>query len=264
VNATQSSLSPRDAAARDRFLRELIDESLAHPALNHPWLTAVAAGSFEDMDWSLRDYAWHYHGYSSWFPYYLKAVISNLESPEHRALLEENLREEKGHLGAEDQEALRAVGVDPATVNGVSHPELFRRFCSAMGLNAGALADVAPATSRWRNRFRRFLENASPAAAVGALGLGTESVVKPIYQQILAGIQKLPFLTRQDYVFFELHCLVDDQHQEDLFAVATDLCDSQESRQQVREGMLTALDLRCELWDLLYQRSASHRRLSYA
>lgn len=264
MNATQTSLSPRDAAARNRFLTSLLDEALAHPALNHPWLTATAAGSFQDPAWALRDYAWHYHGYSSWFPYYLKAVIANLTDDDHRALLRENLEEEQGHLGAEDQEALREVGIDPATVDGVPHPELFRRFCRAMGLGSDALADIAPATRRWRNKFRRFLENASPAAAVGALGLGTESVVKPIYQQLLAGIQKLPFLSRQDYVFFELHCLVDDQHQEDLLAVAGDLCATQEGREQVREGMLTALDLRTELWNVLHQRAQSHRRVSYA
>jgi len=264
VNATQTSTSTRDAAARNRFLSQLIDESLSHPALNHPWLTAVASGSFADMAWVLRDYAWHYQGYSSWFPYYLKAVIENLDREDHKALLEENLREEKGVLGVDDREALREVGIDPATVSGVPHPELFRRFCRAMGLDSDALTDIAPATKRWRNKFRRFLENTSAAGAVGALGLGTESVVKPIYQQILAGIQKVPFLTRQDYVFFELHCLVDDQHQADLFAVATDLCDTRESREEVREGMLTALDLRCELWDLLYQRASSHRRVSYA
>ena len=264
MNAIKTSTSPQAAAQCGAYINRLSEEGLNHPALTHPWLTAMAAGSFPDMVWALRDYAWHYQGYSSWFPYYLKAVINRLAEPSHRALLEENLREEKGHLGEDDCDALRRVGIDPATVQRVSHPELFRRFCTAMGLGSDALAVTAVATKRWRTKFRRYLENASPAAAVGALGLGTESIVKPIYQQIVAGIQKVSFLHRQDYVFFELHCLVDDQHQADLLAVARELTLTEEGRRDMREGMLTALDLRCELWDLLHERATSYRNVSYA
>ncbi len=216
------------------------------------------------MSGALRDYAWHYQGYSRWFAHYLKAVINALGREDHRAPLEENLKEENGVLGVEDQAALREVGIEPASVNGVPHLELFRRFCRAMGLHAGAIEDIAPATERWRNRFGSYLVSASPAAAVGAVGLGTESVVKPIYQQILAGIQKTPFLTRRDYVFFELHCLVDDQHLADLLAVSRELAGTEETRKQLRQGMLTALDLRCELWDALYHRATSYQLVSSA
>ena len=40
----------------------------SHPALNRPWLTAVAAGGFPDMAWALRDYAWDvlYDRATSW------------------------------------------------------------------------------------------------------------------------------------------------------------------------------------------------------
>ncbi len=262
-----ATLDALDAAARDGFLTALIDESRSHPALNHPWLTAVAAGDFPNMTWALRDYAWHCQGYSQWFPHYLKGVIHTLGRENPRVRLEENLKEENGVLGLEDQAALREVGIEPASVNGVPHQELFRRFCRAMGLHAGAIEDIAPATERWRNRFGSYLSyvvSASPAAAVGALGLGTENVVQPIYQQILAGIQKIPFLTRRDYVFFELHCLVDNQHLADLLAVSRELAGTAETRKQLRQGMLTALDLRCELWDVLYHRATSYQHVSSA
>ena len=89
-------------------------------------------------------------------------------------------------------------------------------------------------------------------------------MVKPIYQQILAGIQRLPFLTRQDYVFFELHCLVDDQHQEDLLTVAKELVLGQEGIEELRSGMETALDLRCDFWDYLYDATTSLQRKTSA
>ncbi len=258
------TLDALDAAARDGFLTALIDESGSHPALNHPWLTAIAAGDFPNMSWALRDYAWHYQGYSSWFPHYLRAVIDRLDREDHKELLLVNLQEENGYLGAEERATLRTVGVDPDTVDGVPHPALFRKFCEALGIGREALAHPDPATIRWRSRFRSFLEQSSPAAGVGALGLGTECVVKRIYEQILPGIRQLPFLDREDYVFFDLHCVVDDQHQEDLLSVARDLIASPEGRQELRRGMLTALDLRCELWDRLYSRAMSHQQAASA
>lgn len=242
------------------YIQELIEESQSHPALNHPWLKAMANCSFPDMAWAIRDFAWHYHGYSSWFPHYLRAVIGSMDREEHRDLLQVNLNEENGELGAEERATLKAVGVDPDTVDGVPHPVLFRKLCRAMGIGEEALGDPHQSTVRWRSRFRRFLESSSPAAGVGALGLGTESIVKGIYGQILPGIQSLAFLSREDYVFFELHCVVDDQHQKDLLQVAVDLITTPEARRELRRGMLTALDLRGELWDRLYTRALGYRQ----
>lgn len=244
----------------DDCLERMGDEALSHPALNHRYLSAMSAGAFPDMAWAIRDYAWHYHGYSAWFPRYLQAVINRLEREDHRALLQVNLDEENGQLGEDEQASLRVLGIDPSSVDGVPHPALFRRFCTAMGISREALAAPAHATVRWRTMFKAFLEQSSPAASVGALGLGTESVVKPIYEQLLPAIRNLGFLSRSDYVFFELHCVVDDQHQEDLLSVARDLGTSAKGRNDIRAGMLTALDLRCELWDHLYTRAMSQRQ----
>ena len=244
----------------EEYIVELIEESRSHPALNHPWLEAMAECSFPDMAWAVRDFAWHYHGYSSWFPHYLAAVIGSMDREEHRELLQENLNEENGELGAEERATLKTVGIDPETVDGVPHPVLFRRFCRAMGIGEEALGNPHQSTVRWRSRFRRFLESSSPAAGVGALGLGTESIVKHISDQILPAIRSLPLLSREDYVFFELHCVVDDQHQADLLEVAQDLITTAEARRELRRGMLTALDLRCQLWDRLYRRALGYRQ----
>ncbi len=61
-----------------------------------------------------------------------------------------------------------------------------------------------------------------------------------------------------------LHCLVDDQHLADLLAVSRELAGTEETRKQLRQGMLTALDLRCELWDVLYHRATSYQPVSSA
>ena len=237
---------------RDAALQELIQESLSHPAIRHPFLTRFAQGDYADMVPVLRCYAREYSAYSEWFPKYLESVISSLPDAGHRAKLAHNLEEEQGHLGEDDCEELRAQGINPASVAGVPHPVLFQRFCGALGINREDLATPSPAAGRWRTRFLRFLQTATAAEAVGALGLGTEHIVRPVYEQLLSGIIGMGTLRRDEFVFFELHCLVDDQHQQDLFEIARDLASEPGGLAGLRRGMQTALAMRCEFWDHLY------------
>ena len=260
------AFSPAPAAAFDceAQIRELVHESQSHPAVNHPWLTTMARAAFSDPVGALKQFAIQYHGYTSWFPHYLRSVIRRLDREDHRLLLNRNLEEERGQLDEDDLTALRQIGIDPNDILGIPHPVLFRRFCTAMGITDRQLAQPGPQAVRWRTRFLRFLESATPAQAVGALGLGTEHIVRPVYEHILAGIRRIGILDREDYVFFELHCLVDDQHQEDLLTVAKELVLGQEGIEELRSGMETALELRCDFWDHLYDATTSLQRKTSA
>lgn len=248
--STAPSLQSSDNC--DPALQSLIRESLEHPAVRHPFLTRFAECDFPNMVAVLRGYALEYSGYSVWFPRYLTTVISRLQQADHRDKLEHNLLEEQGHLGADDWEALQAQGINPASVAGVPHPALFRRFSDALGIHREDLGTPSPAAAHWRTRFLSFLQNASAAEAVGALGLGTEHIVRPVYEQLLKGIIGMGTLRRDEFVFFELHCLVDDQHQQDLLEIAIDLAKQPGGIAGLRNGMRTALTMRCEFWDHLY------------
>jgi pyrroloquinoline quinone (PQQ) biosynthesis protein C len=248
--STAPSLQSNDH--RDQALQELIHESLAHPAIHHPFLTRFAQCGFDNMAAVMRRYALEYSGYSAWFPRYLTTVISRLTRAEHRDMLEHNLEEEQGNLGEDDCQALLAQGINPKTIAGVPHPVLFRRFCDALGIHREELATACPAAARWRTRFLSYLQNATAAQAVGALGLGTEHIVRPVYEQLLKGIIGTGTLRRDEFVFFELHCLVDDQHQQDLLEIARDLAAAPQGLAELRSGMQTALAMRCEFWDHLY------------
>lgn len=230
--------------SRDRHLWALDTESHAHPAVNHVWLENVAAHRYHDMGSTLRGFAGDYYAYSSGFPIYLRKLIAKLERSEHRELLERNLCEEEGGLDPADCERLCAAAIDPDDVEGIPHPELYRRFCRAMGLDDAELGLPESAGQLWRQRMIAFLDDASPAAALGALGPGTESVVKPVYQKLLRGIRGLHALEPRDHVFFDLHCTVDDQHGQDLQRVAYDLLGTPNACREMRQGMLEALRLR--------------------
>lgn len=243
----------RVAPAAVSDLAALVAEAEAHVAVDHPWLRAFAAGSLPDPERAVRTFAVTYNGYSQWFPRYLRMVIDRLSDPAHKALLAENLAEEKGELHEEDRLALVEAGIDVAQVEGVPHSRLFRDFCRAVGIADGDLEQVRPAAAQWRERFLLGLQQGSAAFCVGALGLGTEGVVRTIYTKLLAGIRTMTSLPRRDYVFFELHCLVDDQHQKDLLAIAETMAAQPQGHQQLRAGMRFALDLRAEFWGKLLE-----------
>ena len=233
-----------ESSVRNQQLMEIDRESHAHAAVHHIWLENVAARRYVDMESTLRDFARDYYAYSSGFPIYLQKLIAKLEHAEHRELLERNLREEQGGLDRADSGRLREAAIDTADVDGVSHRELYRRFCRALGLDDAELGLPGSAGHLWRQRMIAFLDSASPAAALGALGPGTEGVVRPIYRKLLRGIRELSAISARDRVFFELHYAVDDQHRLDLMRVAYDLIGTPGARNDMRQGMLEALQLR--------------------
>lgn len=245
------TLAPSDSvrASVDR----LVDVALAHRAVRHPFLTSFASGGFgaRTKDVAVELARW-YHGYSSWFPTYLTAVIERLDRADHRDLLGENLAEERGRLDPDERETIEALGIPMEDVDGIPHPVLFERYCDAMGVTRDVRRKVPEKTQEWRSSFLGMLRAGSAAFGVGALGLATESIVASTYERILEGLRRVEGLDRRDMVFFELHCHVDDQHQEDLLQIARDLAAQPDGLAELERGMLASLDLRAAFWDALH------------
>ncbi len=241
-----------DADPAGSFVDGLIRRSLSHRAVHHPYLKALGEGAVPDLRWALADFARQYLPYSQSFPRYLTAVISRLDDPEHRSGLIENLTEESGIYEQEEIDELAAIGVRPEWIVGVPHPALFARFGEAMGVSE-------PSTEHepicWRDLFLAVLVNGSPAEAVGALGLGTETIVSTMYKPFVAAIAQLGDIDGADAVFFPLHTAVDDHHQETLREIAVDHARTPEGRRGLQHGMLKALQLRCAFWDWMYERA---------
>lgn len=220
---------------------------MQHEAVHHSYLKKLSQGEYSDMEKTLAYFASQYEGYSLWFPKYLQAVIDKLTNPSHRAHLLENLAEEKGQLGEDDLQAVRALGIEDSWVVGIPHPVLFQQFKKAICTNYNF--EMNEAVLNWRSSFLNYLNNCTEAEAVGAIGLGTESVVKHIYRPLIKSFSTHTSLTLKDYVFFPLHTEVDDEHGKVLIAIANDLASqSEEHARLVRKGMETALDLRAEFW----------------
>ena len=238
----------------ERFLQLLEHDALSHRAVRHPLLLTLGRGSLRDERWLLADFARQYSEYAAHFPSYLAAVISRLTDARHRTWLLENLQEESGHYHQADLEVLEAAGLRREWFDGTPHPELFARFARALGVDP-RVSEAAEEVICWREMFQHVLTGFCPAQAVGAMGLGTESIVAAIYEPLVAAIERQPGLTPRDAVFFPLHTLVDDDHQAKLRAIATDFARTPAGRTGLRRGMLKALNLRAGFWDWLHARA---------
>jgi pyrroloquinoline quinone (PQQ) biosynthesis protein C len=154
------------------------------------------------------------------------------------------------------------LGIDPSWVDGIAHPELYRRFLKSLGIHNIDKPDTC--VSEWREALLHYLQTASQAEMIGAIGLGTESVVKHIYPYIIKSINSYTSLKLFDYVFFPLHTEVDDTHGEIILQITEDIIQQDEQQAAlVRKGMLTALDLRSKYWDAMKSRAVRKRSTIY-
>ena len=241
------------AAGALAYVKQLSGEALTHRAMRHPYLQALAEGKVPNERWAMADFARQYYGYSSHFPRYLTAVMSRLVDAGHRRALLDNLAEESGVYEEEEYAELARFGVKREWIAGVPHPALFERFSQALGVDHDGHRELDQVTC-WRELLLGVLSSGSPAEAVGALGIGTEHIVRTVYAPFVKAFSRLD-LPAEDTVFFPLHTAVDDHHQATLEAISADLARTEDGCEGLRRGMLKALSLRSAFWDWLYARA---------
>jgi pyrroloquinoline quinone (PQQ) biosynthesis protein C len=222
------------------FVDALCLEADGHPAVEHPFLTRLAAGDLPDVPAVLRDYCYQYSFYCSTFPSYLEAVLAGLASPRHRELVFENLREERGeHSG------------------GVPHAHLFRRFRRAAGVTAAYEARHEPCGTvrAWQEQFLLLCRSRPVGFGVGALGIGTERVVARIYGALHQAVVEHTNLTPEDYEFLTVHISCDDGHGEHMREISVELAEDPAQREGLRFGVHAALAQRGLFWDAMLARA---------
>jgi len=235
-------------------IEDLVVEAMNHKAVNHPYLKALKEGEFNDPLAVIKDFSIQYAGYTSWFPKFLTASISKMNNPYHREYLINNLREENGSIDTEDMIVLKQMGIEEDWVQGIPHPELFRRFQKSMHISPDTKIDET--VEIWREMFLNILYNGSDTEVIGAIGIGTESIVKHVYKFITTGIQNHTGLKKYDYVFFELHSEIDDEHGKIMIRIAKEMAkENPDNYTSIRKGMLKALNLRVMFWDRMYERA---------
>ena len=230
----------------------LLGEAESHRALNHPYLTALKDGTLPDPVGALKRFAAEYAVYAKSFQNYLLLTMSKLEDQEHRSILLENLCEESGMIEEEELAEIAELGIQPEWVQGVPHPELYARFRNAIG--AVDTPETGEIAQTWKELFIAQLTQANAAEALGALGLGTESIVKYFYRPLMEAIRNHTEVSRRDAVFFELHAELDDEHGELMLKIAEDLVAADAANyESMKQGMRKALGLRSLFCDRMLE-----------
>src|SRR5262249_32783328 len=113
------------------------------------------------------------------------------------------------------------------------------------------------ATAAWVDTMEQLYRHGGQEQAIGALGIATEGIVRPMYRKLLAGIARAwPELRASDRVFFDLHPHVGDEHAQVLRDIAVALATTATARRKIAEGVLCAVAARAQFYDemLLYLR----------
>ncbi len=226
------------------FVQSLLVDIKAHPALNHPYLVELGAGTLPDVTGAIRDYAHQYSVYSSYFVDYLDGVIKALTDEAHKEELLENIEEEKGDPYATDREKR-------------PHVELFDEFKKQIGVDkAYELAHPASTTTLlWRDLFLQKCNSTIPGVGIGAIGIATENIVPHIYKYIVSAIEEHSDHPNDASFFFRLHMDCDEGHAESLIDVTTEIAQDIETREAIRFGVISSLNLRTAFWDSQYARA---------
>lgn len=248
---TGSSLDRAHAPEVARLLERLESEAKHHEAVDHPYLRALAEGSFDDPRGALQDFARAYEGYNVWFPRFLAALETRLPKS-LSGVLDGNKAEEVGRYDEPTLRELENAGLRREWVEGVPHPELFRRFQQSLGVTPNSTVVPDSPVTRWREALMRTLLDDHPAAAVGAIGLGTELIVARMYTYVLEAVDRFGNIRPEGRTFLVLHSLVDDDHAGLLFELAARFVRDEGGRSALARGMRGALSLRATFWAELH------------
>ncbi|MDC8784536.1 TenA family transcriptional regulator [Roseateles koreensis] len=137
--------------------------------------------------------------YSRHFVRYLCALMSNLKSTDQIQALAENLFEELG------------LTSDSPTPHSVIYKSMLERF--DLSLETGPAP--SPGTLALIGTMSDHCHNPNPAMGLGALCLGAEALVAPVYADIMAGFASHG-IGGQDMDFFRMHIECDDGHADTL------------------------------------------------
>lgn len=268
------SLNP-DTCSGLEFASHVAECAKQHAAVQHDYLRRLSAGEFAFPRAALRDWVVQYESYSQGFTKQLSSVMDLLQDPAHRELLQENLDEENGSLEEEDGvQLLKQYGIDPESVRGVPHKELFSRFLQAVKRDIAEFSglagddDVAHSPGKWLSKSMGALYKVNEeeegdraetlAYMLGALGAGTETIVSRIYAPVLAAVKANTELSPEEYAFLPLHIDIDDGHAQALNKVGGDIVgDSRRARLQFLLGAASALVFRKRFWDRMLVRALS-------
>jgi pyrroloquinoline-quinone synthase len=209
---------------------ETITQSHVERLREHPFIRRCREGTITRHE--LNVFLTQQAKYSRYFTRYLCALISNLQDNEDVMRLAANLVEELG------------FGEDA----GEPHSTLFARMLAELGVRQHEVPTF-PETEHLIDTALHYCKQLNPAYGLGALCLGAEAIVAPLYSDIIEGFLANG-VKREQLKFFEIHVDCDDDHAETMREI---LARMQSERPQdstlILEGAQAMIDARLEFFN---------------
>ena len=219
------------------FLERLKRDVIGHPALVHPFLGRFGEGDVTEE--GVRTFAVQYYRHVRVSRLYLAALISNCADDETLQLtLAGILFDEYGHLNPDE-----------------THPALYRRFLSALGIPEEEWEAPAtlPEIDLYVSAHRELSSHPDLRLGLGALGPASEWPVPPIYARLGEGLKRATDLTDADIEIFNSHVTMDVEHARIMMDAIAPYAETGEGQRRVREGTMRSLDARSVMLDGLYR-----------
>ena len=186
-------------------LREKLSERVrSRHLLNHPFYQRWTDGTLTRDE--LRDYARQYWHFTAAFPTFVSNVHANVQEIAVRQFLLENLIEEE--RGEEN------------------HPELWLRFCEALGLTRDEVLSSEPneSTLALIATMRNLTRHGAPHEGLASL-FAYESQVPAVAKAKIEGLaQHFGISAERDIAFFSVHELADVHHSNTELEILQKLC----------------------------------------
>jgi pyrroloquinoline quinone (PQQ) biosynthesis protein C len=133
----------------------------------------------------------------------------------------------------------------------LTHPALFRRFLTALGLEGQELERIEPlpSTDDFNETYRGLCRDAHWLEGLAAMGPGTEGIVPNLYAKILEGIRGSDIVSAADYVFWTIHVHCDEGHARNIIDAMAPYASDPGSQQLIWRGTMRALDARARWFD---------------
>jgi pyrroloquinoline-quinone synthase len=219
------------------FMQSFRNLTEMHPLWTHPFLMRCRAGELTLPE--VQSLAVQMYKFSKEFNRILASILSRCPDDQAQLVILDNLFDEMGQ-GDLSQ----------------SHPELFRRFTRAIGIDDSELHDIPtePETQAMIDTYLGLSHQYGYLSALGAVCFASEGIVHSLYTQLYHGIRGAAPLPPDSLIFFEVHIDVDDGHAAKLADLIEPRLKNETQAVDMHRAILEAMDVRVQFFDGIQRR----------
>jgi pyrroloquinoline-quinone synthase len=219
------------------FMQSFRQLTEMHPLWTHPFLMRCRASELNLAE--VQVLAVQMYKFSKQFNRILASILATCPDDQAQLVILDNLFDEMGQGDLAQ-----------------AHPELFRRFTRAIGIEDNELNDIPaePETQAMIDTYLSLANQYGYLSALGAVCFASEGIVHSLYTQLYHGIQGAAPLPADALIFFEVHIDVDDGHAAKLAELIEPRLRNDDQAVDMHRAILDAMDARVSFFDGIQRR----------